>query len=91
MLAELFPNNPNLRDERDLPVRLPALGAVKETNWSYIRREGQVREELFHLSDDPRELHNLTSDPSAETDLKRLRGTLDRLTGGPLSPDRFPR
>ena len=35
-----------------LPKQLSPLGAVKEGEWSYIRREGDVREELFHLRED---------------------------------------
>ena len=65
------------------------LGAVKEKDWSYIRREGHVREELFHLSQDAKEQRNLAGDPSAQTTLRQMRATLDRLTGGPLLPERF--
>ena len=68
---------------------LPPLGALKEDDWSYIRREGDVREELFHLSEDPGEQRNLAGDPAARTTLQQMRAALDRLTGGPLSPGRF--
>ena len=45
------------------PDQLSPLGAVKEHDWSYIRREGNVREELFRLRQDPKEQHNLAGDP----------------------------
>ena len=72
-----------------LPKQLSPLGAVKEAEWSYIRREGDVREELFHLSEDAKEQRNLAGDPSAQTTLEQMRAALDRLTGGPLLPERF--
>jgi len=90
-LGEVVPTNPDKRDESGLPTQLPPLGAVKEKDWSYIRREGRVREELFHLSADANELHNLADDPSAQTILRQMRAALDRLTGGPLLPERFSR
>ena len=72
-----------------VPEQLPPLGAVKERDWSYIRREGDVREELFHLREDPKEQRNLAGDPAAQTTLRQMRAALDRLTGGPLLPERF--
>jgi arylsulfatase A-like enzyme len=90
-LGEVVPNNPNLRDDWDLPRQLPALGAVKDNDWSYIRREGRVREELFHLSEDAREQRNLADDPAAQPTLRKMRAALDELTGGPLLPGRFSR
>ena len=72
-LAEVVPNDPLNRDSWGVPKQLSPLGAVKEKDWSYIRREGDVREELFHLRDDPREQHNLAGDPSAQPTLKQMR------------------
>jgi arylsulfatase A-like enzyme len=88
-LAEVVPNNPRDRDSWGVPKPLPPLGAVKDEDWSYIRREGDVREELFHLRKDPRERHDLSGDPTARTTLERMRAALERLTGGPLHPRRF--
>jgi arylsulfatase A-like enzyme len=88
-LAEVVPNNPLVHHSRDLPEQLFPLGAVKENEWSYIRREGDVHEELFHLRQDPKEQHNLAGDPAAQTTLQQMRAALDRLTGGPLLPERF--
>ena len=52
-LAEVVPHDPEKRDYWGTTRQLAALGAVKEREWSYLRREGDVREQLFHLSADP--------------------------------------
>ena len=65
------------------------LAAVNERGWTYIRREGDVREELFHLREDPGESNNLADRPSAQPHLERMRGSLSGLTAGPLTPGRF--
>ena len=65
------------------------LAALSDGDWTYIRREGDVREELFHLPDDALESRNLAADPAAKPWLERMRADLDRLTGGPLTPCRF--
>jgi arylsulfatase A-like enzyme len=88
-LAEVVPHNSLKPPSRsDLEQRSP-LGAVKEQDWSYIRREGNAHEELFHLPRDPKEQRNLADDPAAQSTLQHMRATLDRLTGGPLLPERF--
>ena len=89
VLAEVVPNDPGHRDPWGAPRQLPALGAVKEQEWSYIRREGEVHEELFHLRNDPGERFNRADEPNHREALERMRSALDRLTGGPLSPRRF--
>ena len=88
-LAEVVPNDPFNRDSWGVPEQLPPLGAVKEKDWSYIRREGDVREELFVLREDPKERRNLAADPTAQMTLRQMRAALNRLTGGPLLPKRF--
>jgi arylsulfatase A-like enzyme len=90
-MAEVVPNDPGDRDSWGVPRPLPPLGALKENIWSYIRREGGAREELFHLRADPGEQHNLAGDPASQSALQQMRAALDRLTGGSLSPDRFSR
>ena len=90
-LGEVVPNNPEKRDYWGLPQQLPPLGAVKEKDWSYIRREDPVREELFHVSEDANEQRNLAGDPRAQSTLEQMRAALSRLTGGPLLPERFSR
>ena len=88
-LAEVVPNDPRKRNYWGLPQERPPLGAVKDGEWSYIRREGDVHEELFHLRDDAKEMRNLAVDPAAQTILQQMRAALDQLTGGPLLPQRF--
>jgi arylsulfatase A-like enzyme len=88
-LAEVVPNNPGKRDYWGLPEQRPPLGAVKDGEWSYIRREEDLHEELFRLREDVKEMRNLAGDPAAQAILQQLRAALDRLTGGPLLPQRF--
>jgi arylsulfatase A-like enzyme len=91
VLAEVVPNNPGKVDYWGLPEERPPLGALKDGAWSYIRREENVHEELFHLSEDAKELRNRAGDPDAEAILRQMRVKLDRLTGGPLVRQRFNR
>ena len=72
-LAEVVPNDVLNRDAWGVPKQLPPLGALKDEDWSYIRREGDAGDELFHLRRDPREQHNLAADPSAQLTLKQMR------------------
>ncbi len=88
-LAEVVPEEPLDHDAWGIPRRLWPLGSLQDGDWSYIRREGDVHEELFHLSEDARERRNLAGDPAARTTLERMRGALGRLTAGPLTPGRF--
>jgi len=88
-LAELVPNE-TLDGSASDSSRLPwPLAALTEGGWSYIRREGQVLEELYHLREDPREQHNIAASASSRSRLERMREVLSRLTLGPLTPDRF--
>jgi arylsulfatase A-like enzyme len=90
-LAEVVPNDPFRNSDRSrwLEPHWP-LAAWIEGDWSYIRREGEVHEELFHLPDDVQERHNLAGDPAMRPRLEQMRRTLGRLTAGPLTPQRFP-
>jgi arylsulfatase A-like enzyme len=90
-LAEVLPNDGSNRDSAGLPTKRWPLGAVIEDDWSYIRHEEEHREELFHLRADAKEQHNLAGDPAAVPTLERMRAALDRLTVGPLVPQRFNR
>jgi hypothetical protein len=74
-----------------MPKKSWPLGALNDGEWSYIRREGDVREELFRLSTDANQERNLAGDPAAGPTLERMRAALSRLTAGPLVPDRFSR
>ena len=71
--------------------RRPGRSGPERGEWSYIRREGKVREELFHLRQDANEQRNLARDPAARPILEQMRADLDRLTAGPLLPQRFNR
>jgi arylsulfatase A-like enzyme len=90
ILSELVPNDPKDRDYWGLPTRLPPRASLKDSEWSYLRREVEVGEQLYHLTEDPREQRNVAQDPSAQDTLRRLRASLDRRTEGPLLPGRFP-
>jgi arylsulfatase A-like enzyme len=90
-LAEVVPDDPRTRDSGGLPGKNWPLAAWNEAEWSFIRREGVVREELFHLREDAKEERNLVADPAARSTLERLRQSLGQVTGGPLSPQRFNR
>ena len=70
-LAEVVPIDPtNLDPSSPVKPRWP-LGAINEGGWTYIRREGDVREELFHFQEDARESHNLVDSPAARAELER--------------------
>jgi arylsulfatase A-like enzyme len=88
-LAEVVPNDTFKRDFWGVPEQFPPMGAVKDKDWSYIRQEGDVREELFRLREDPRELRNLANDPAAQMTLRQMRAALNDQTEGPLLPVRF--
>jgi arylsulfatase A-like enzyme len=90
-LSEVVPNDPLLNpDQSRAPKPQWPLAALTEGDWAYIRREGDVHEELFHLRDDSQETHNIAADPTARPRLEQMRATLSRLTAGPLTPGRFP-
>ena len=88
-LAELVLLDLRQLDTWGIPKQLAPLRAVLEKDWSYIRRVGDGREELFHLSEDAGEQRNLAREPSARTTLEQMRAALDRLTAGPPGPERF--
>jgi arylsulfatase A-like enzyme len=70
------------------PLRWP-LAALIEGDWSYFRRDGELRELLFNLREDAGEQHNRASQPAMLPTLERMREALDYLTAGRLTPDRF--
>ena len=89
--AELVPHDPSRRDYWGSTEERTPLGALKDRDWSYIRRGTAGREQLFHLSQDAREERNLAGEPPAQTALARVRAALQALAGGPLVPERFGR
>jgi arylsulfatase A-like enzyme len=89
VLSEVVPIDPLHPEPLEMVKPHWPLAAVNEGGWSYIRREGDVHEELFHLREDAKELHNLAGSPSARPELERIRASLSELTAGPLIPRRF--
>ncbi len=85
-LAEVVPNDPS--PARLLTPQWP-LAALTGGDWSYIRREGDVHEELFLVREDAQEQHNRVDDPASRPVLERIRQALSQLTAGPLTPRRF--
>jgi arylsulfatase A-like enzyme len=90
-LSEVVPLDPLNPDPEQLRKRPWPLAALSEGDWTYIRRDGETREELFRVSDDAREQHNLAAVPAVQPTLERMRKALERLTDGPLTPERFNR
>lgn len=89
-LAEVVPKDPMLESGPRKRVELAwPIAAIVEEGWSYIRRDTDEREQLFHIHDDANELHNLANDPVAQTRLDAMRHTLNQLTAGPLTKERF--
>jgi arylsulfatase A-like enzyme len=88
-LSEVVPIDPINPDPLEMVKPHWPLAAVNEGGWTYIRREGDVHEELFDLREDAKESHNLAGSPAARAELDRLRGSLSGLTAGPLTPERF--
>jgi arylsulfatase A-like enzyme len=88
-LSEVVPLDGHTADSSQFFKARRPLAALTEGEWTYIRRAGDVREELYSGKNDARELHNLAADPALRPTLERLRLTLDRLTAGPLTPERF--
>jgi arylsulfatase A-like enzyme len=88
-LAEVVPNDPADPDPARLRKPRWPLAALTGGNWSYIRKEGDVHEELFHVREDAQEKRNLAGDPASRPVLERMREALSQLTGGPLTPRRF--
>jgi arylsulfatase A-like enzyme len=89
-LSELVPftGGANPDPAQLLKPRWP-LGALTEGEWTYIRRDGDGRQELFNVLEDPQERHNLAADPAMHETLERMKKALHRLTDGPLTPRRF--
>jgi arylsulfatase A-like enzyme len=90
-LSEVVPGDPLDRDSYGLPDKTWPLAAVKGSGWSYVRREGNVKEELFDVRSDANERHDLAGDPVVRPLLEQMREALRRYTNGPLVPERFNR
>ena len=90
-LSEVVPGLAINVDAYGLPQKSWPLGALDDGDWSYIRGQDDAHEELFHLRNDVKQQRNLARDPTARPILDGMRQTLEKLTGGPLTPDRFNR
>ena len=90
-LSEVVPGFAINVDAYGLPRKSMPLGAVTDGEWSYIRGEGTIHEELFHLRADANQLRNLVREPGARGVLDRMRQSLRQLADGPLVPERFNR
>ncbi len=88
-LSEVVPNEEMNADPSPLPARNWPLAALVEEGWSYIRRDGDAREELYRLPVDADEKRNLAASPAARPTLERMRAALSQATAGPLTPQRF--
>jgi arylsulfatase A-like enzyme len=88
-LSEVVPIDPVNPDPLKMVKPHWPLAAVNEGGWTYIRREGDVHEELFHLRVDAKESRNLAGSPDASPELELMRGSLSGLTAGPLTRERF--
>ena len=63
--------------------------SLARDDWIYIRREGNVQEELYDARTDRAELDNRAQLPTMKSVVDRARGLLDKTTGGPLTRNRF--
>jgi arylsulfatase A-like enzyme len=88
-LSEVVPTDSFTRDRSKLPEPRWPLAALAEGDWTYIRREGDVREELFEVGEDAKQARNLARDEISRPRLEQMRKTLSQFTAGPLTPGRF--
>jgi arylsulfatase A-like enzyme len=90
-LSEVVPTNPldpasaYMQENRQVWASL----AEGDSIYVRIRQASSVREELFDLRTDARQSHSVADDPAKRPILERLRTTLDQMTAGPLTPQRF--
>ena len=88
-LSEVVPTNPLDPDPARVLESRQVFDSLAEEDWAYIRREDDVREELYNLRQDPKELHNLAVDPAMQPRLEQMRKTLHQMTAGPLTRERL--
>jgi arylsulfatase A-like enzyme len=88
-LSEVVPIDPVDPESAALLERRRAWASLADGDWTYIRREGDDREELFDLRSDGRERQNRAGDPTVRTLIEQMRGKLDKMTIGPLTHERF--
>ena len=90
-LSEVVPTDPFDADPAKLLEDRRAWASLAEGDSIYIQvRQGDSqREELFDLREDARQSRNLAKDPARQSDLERMRATLDQMIAGPLTLQRF--
>ena len=59
------------------------LAAVNEGGWTYIRREGDVHEELFHVREDTKESHEPCRQPGRTARARADAQVTERTHGRP--------
>ena len=67
---------------RDFPYRVPAMEAVRTDRYKYVEYHGRKANELFDLSRDPGEKHNIINTPEGRAVLPELKARLEELGKG---------
>jgi arylsulfatase A-like enzyme len=90
-LSEVVPTNPLEPDPTKMLDNRRVWASLAEGDLTYIRvsHGGGAQEGLYDLREDPRQSRNLSEEPGRQSVLQRMRTALDRLTGGPLTLQRF--
>ena len=78
-LSEVVPTDSFTRDPSKVLNSSWPLAALAEGDWTYIRREGDVREELFDVDKDAKQARNLAAEGAAKPTLEQMRTSLGRL------------
>jgi arylsulfatase A-like enzyme len=81
-MSELASPNPYDPNQGRSPVHRGALTSIAESDYVYIRNEGDGGEELFNLRDDPNEFDNRAHLKADQAVKERLRAQLDRMKAG---------
>jgi len=66
----------------DFPYRVPGIRAVRSERYKYIEYQSDRPRELFDLSKDPREMHNLAQTPAGRDRIPALKALLETMGGG---------
>ena len=67
---------------RDFPYRVPELQAVRTDRYKYVEYQGRKADELFDLSRDPGEKHNIIHTPEGQAMLPELKARLEEFRKG---------
>ena len=83
-LTELVPLDPHQIDPTVASVKMWPMGGLADGEWSFIRREGEVQEELFDMRADRKEQRNLAADPAPAGGARTLAGRACQTRGRPF-------